>query len=143
MSTPGSGLFDSLRRLFGTSLGIAQVRLQLLGTEFEHEKLRLIDALVQVAVGLVLLALALVLAVGFVVLLFWEGYRLPAIGVLTLAFAGGGIWLLRRARDTARGPEGGPFALTLAELQRDRRGLGEPGVAGRASSTPENGQGTA
>ena len=134
MSTPGSGRFNSLRRLFGTSLGIAQVRLQLLGTELEQEKLRLLDALVQAVVGLVMLALALVLAVGFVVLLFWEGYRLTAIGVLTLCFAGGGAWVLHRARNAARGPEGGPFALTLAELRSDHRSLGEALGPARADS---------
>ena len=124
MSNPGgAGFFDSLRRLIDTVVEIAQVRLQLLGTEFEQEKLRLIDALVQAAIGLVMLALSLVLALGFIVLLFWEGYRLPAIGVLTLLFAAGGVWLLRRALDQARGPEGGPFALSLAELRRDRAGL--------------------
>jgi uncharacterized membrane protein YqjE len=120
---PGAGLFDSLRRLVDTAVEILQVRLQLLGTELEQEKLRLVDALVQAAIGLVMLALSLVLALGFVVLLFWEGYRLPAIGVLTLLFAGGGFWMLRRALEKARGPEGGPFALSLAELRRDRAGL--------------------
>jgi uncharacterized membrane protein YqjE len=124
MTAPaGGGLFDSLRRLVDTAVEILQLRLQLLGSELEQEKLRLVEALVQAAIGLVMLALALVLALGFVVLLFWEGYRLPAIGVLTLVFGAGGVWLLRRALDKARGPEGGPFALSLAELRRDREGL--------------------
>lgn len=124
MTAPaGSGLFGSLRRLVDTAVEILQVRLQLLGSELEQEKLRLVEALVQAAIGLVMVALSLVLALGFVVLLFWEGYRLPAIGVLTLLFGGGGVWLLRRALAKARGPEGGPFALSLAELRRDREGL--------------------
>ncbi len=118
-----SGLFDSLRRLADTAVSAAHVRLQLLGTELEQEKLRLLDALWQVALALLLLGLALVGLFGFVVLLFWEGYRLPAIGVLTLAFAGGGAWLLWRARETLRAPEGGLFALSLAELRRDREAL--------------------
>jgi uncharacterized membrane protein YqjE len=124
MSSPsGGGLFDSLHRLVDTAVEILQVRLQLLGSELEQEKLRLIEAMVQAAIGLVMVALSLVLALGFVVLLFWEGYRLPAIGVLTLLFAGGGAWLLRTALNKARGPEGGPFALSLSELRRDREGL--------------------
>jgi uncharacterized membrane protein YqjE len=83
-----------------------------------------------------MLGLALVLAIAFIVLLFWDGYRLPAIGVLTLGFAGAGAWLLRRARDTARGPEGGPFALTLGELQRDRRGLADAAEPAEPPSGP-------
>lgn len=128
-----SGLFDSARRLLDTAVAVVQVRLELFGTELEQEKLRLADAVWQGALGLLLLGLALVGFFGFVVLLFWEGYRLPAIGVLTLVFAGGGAWLLRRAREGLRAPEGGPFALSLAELRRDRDGLApsEPGAAER------------
>lgn len=124
MTTPsGGGLYHSLRRLVDTAVDILQVRLQLLGSEIEQEKVRLVEAMVQAAIGLVMVALSLVLVLGFVVLLFWEGYRLPAIGVLTLVFAGGGAWLLRNALAKARGPEGGPFALSLSELRRDREGL--------------------
>lgn len=114
-----SGLFGSLRRLFDTALGIVHVRLELFGSELEQQKLRLFDALLQAAIGLVLVSLALVLAIGFVVLLFNEGYRLPAVGVLTLGFAGGGWWLLHRARGQLKAGDGGPFALTLGELRRD------------------------
>lgn len=116
------GLFDSLRRLLDTAVAIVQVRLELFGSELEQEKLRLFDALVQAAIGLLLVGLALVLAIGFVVLIIQEAYRLPAVGVLTLAFAGGGWWLLRRAREGLRSAEGGPFALSLGELRRDRQG---------------------
>lgn len=127
MSAPGAGgLFQSARRLADTALGLAQVRLALFGTELEQEKQRLFDALVRAALGLMLAGLALVLAVGFVVLLFQEGYRLPAVGVLTLLFAGGAWALLRSARARLQAGEGGPFALSLAELRRDRRGLGGP-----------------
>ena len=122
-SVATGGLFKSLRRLLGTALGIAQVRLELFGTELEQEKLRLFDALLRAAIGLVLVALALVLAIGFVVLLFQEGYRLPAVGVLTLAFGGGGWWLLQRAREELKAGDGGPFALSLGELRRDLEGL--------------------
>ena len=47
LTGPGTagGLFDSLRRLLATALGLAQVRLALFGTELEAEKLRLFDAL--------------------------------------------------------------------------------------------------
>lgn len=123
---PGGGLVHSLRRLADTAVGIVQVRLELFGTELEQEKQRLFDALLWAALGLLMVGLALVLALGFVVLLFQEGYRLPAVGVLTLLFAGGGWWLLRRAREALKAGDGGPFALTLGELRRDRTGLEDP-----------------
>lgn len=125
MSTPASGgLFESLRRLFGTGVEVVQVRLALVGTELEQEKLRFFDGLVQAALALLLLGVALVLLLGFVVLMFWDGYRLPAIGVLTLVFGAAGAWVLQRARQRLRAPEGGAFAASLAELRRDRAGLG-------------------
>jgi uncharacterized membrane protein YqjE len=119
----GGGLFGSLSRLLDTVLGMAQTRLELLGTELEQEKLRLLGALWQGALALLLLGLALVCALGFLVLLFWEGYRLPAIGGLTLLLGGSGAWLLARARQALRSPEGGLFALSLGEIRRDREGL--------------------
>jgi len=131
-ATP-AGLFASLRRLAGTALEIARVRLELFASELEQEKLRLYDALVIGAIGLVMVGLALVLAVGFVVLLFQEGYRLPAVGVLALAFGIGGGWLLRRAREALRAGDGGPFALTLGELRRDEAG---PGAADAPAAAP-------
>lgn len=122
----GGGLLQSLRRLADTALGIVQVRLELFGTELEQEKQRLFDALLWAVLGLLLVGLALVLAIGFVVLLFQEGYRLPAVGVLTLVFGGAGAWLLQRARRTLKAGDGGPFALSLSELRRDRDAVGEP-----------------
>lgn len=124
MTAPGAGLFASLRRLADTAVGIVQVRLELFGTELEQEKLRVIEALIWAGAALLTLGLSLVLAIGFVVLLFWDGYRLAAVGVLTLLFAAGTAWLLHMARDRLRAPEGGAFALSLAELRKDRRDLG-------------------
>ncbi len=128
---PATGLLASLRRLLGTVLEMAQVKLEIFGNELELEKRRLMDGLWWGAVALVLLALGLVLLCGFVVLLFWDAYRLAAVGALTLLFlAGAGLaWL--HARRRLRSP-GGLFAASLAELQRDQsalaaRGQNEPG----------------
>jgi uncharacterized membrane protein YqjE len=122
----GTGLLDSGRRALDRLLQLAQLRLELLGTELEAEKLRLFDALLKAAIGLVLLGLAAVLALGFVILLLWDGYRLAAIGVLTLLLGGVGVWLLSRARAQLQADDGGPFALSLGELRRDRAPLQTP-----------------
>lgn len=120
---PGGGLFDSGKRALDSLLDLALVRLEIFGSELEAEKLRLVQALSQAALGLLLLGLALVLAAGFVVLLFWDGHRLAAVAVLALLFGGTGAWCLLRARAGLRGRDGGPFALTLGELRHDRAGL--------------------
>ena len=116
------GLFASLRRLLGTVLEIAEVRLALLGTEVELEKRRLFDALFWVAMAVLVLATGLVLLCAFVILLLSEGYRLPALGVMALLFLGGGLLLLRQAQQRLRSPEG-MFGSSLAELKRDQAGL--------------------
>ena len=120
-----SGLFASLSRLLSTVLQMAQVRLQLLGTEVELEKRRLFDGLLWGGIAIVVLALGLVLLCGFVILLFWEGYRLAAVGGMTLLFLMGGGLMLSHARTRLqnRSSSKGMFDESLAELRRDQADL--------------------
>ena len=124
----GGGLFDSLRRLLGTALETLGLRLDLFGTELEQETLRIYDAVIHAALGLLLAGLALVMGVSFLLLMLQPDFRMPALGVLTLLLGFGGWLLLRRARSQLHDRDAGLFALTLGELRRDRAGL--------ASSTP-------
>lgn len=116
------GLFASLRRLLGTLLEIAQVRLELLGTDLELEKQRLFDALLLGLLALLMAGVGLVLLCGFIILLFWDGYRLAAVGVMMLLVLLTAAWLVRAARRRLQTPNG-IFEASLAELQRDRAGL--------------------
>lgn len=129
MPTSRAGLFDSLRQLLGTALELAQVRLELLVSDLEIEKLRLADAALRALLGLMLLGLGLVLAIGFVLLLLWDSYRLPALAVLTLACLLGGWALLHAARRRLL-PGEAMFAATRAELERDHAALRKPGNEG-------------
>lgn len=117
-----SGLFASLRRLLSTALEMAQVRLDLLGTEVELEKRRLFDGLLWGAIALMILGVGFVLLCGFVILLFWDGYRLAAVGVMALLCLVGGIVSMREARQRLSNPTG-MFDASIAELERDRAGL--------------------
>jgi uncharacterized membrane protein YqjE len=122
MPASRGGLFDSLRRLLHTALALAQVRLELLATDLEVEKLRLLEVALRALLGLMLLGLGLVLLMAFLLMLLWDGYRLPALGVLTLLCAGGGLWLLQAAK--RRLAQGEPmFAATRAEFERDQAAL--------------------
>ena len=72
--------------------------------------------------GLMLVGLGLVLLIGFVLLLLWDSYRLPALAVLTLLCLVGGLALLQAAK--RRLHQGEPmFAATRAELERDQAAL--------------------
>lgn len=121
-SAAPAGLFMSLRRLLATTLELGQVRLQLLGTEIEEQKQRVVSGLIWAIVGALLVGLGLALLIGCVVLLFWEGYRLPAMAVLTLVFLVGGGFALNRSRAQFQTPDGA-FAASVAELARDRAAL--------------------
>lgn len=116
------GIFASLRRLLATALDIAQVRLELLSTEIELEKRRLFDGLLWGALALLVGGLGLVMLCGFVILLFWDSYRLPAVGVLAVVFLAGGAILVQKARQRLRAPDG-MLATNIDELKRDREAL--------------------
>ncbi len=119
------GLFASIRQLLSTALALAQVRLALLGTEVEQEKLRLGQALLWLGLGLMCLSLGCVLVCAFLVVWLWESYRLLSLGLLALLFLGGGLGLLLAARQGLQNPSG-LFSASLAELARDRAGLDRP-----------------
>ena len=121
-NVPASGLFASLRRLLGTALELAQVRLELLSSEVELEKRRLFDSLLRAAIGLSLLGVGLVLLCGFLILLVSENYRLAALGVMALLILIAALLLLGSARQRLRSPKG-VFSASVSELERDRSGL--------------------
>jgi uncharacterized membrane protein YqjE len=118
----GGGLFASTGRLLGTVLEMAQVRLELLGTEIETEKQRLFDSLLQAIIGLQLLSVGLLLICGFLTLLVSDSYRLAALGCMALLLLVAGLLLLQSARQRLRSPKG-MFNASTTELQRDRADL--------------------
>jgi uncharacterized membrane protein YqjE len=116
-----AGLLASLRRLGATTLELARLRLELLGTEIERQKLSVLSALLWAALGSVCVALGLVLTSAVIVVLFWDSYRLQAIVGLPD--------LLRRRRadgalcDRPDQTPSGAFAASREELARDRAAL--------------------
>jgi len=116
------GLQESLRQFVSTLLELAQVRLELLGTEVEAQKQRIASGLLWAALAVVLFALALVLFAGCVLLLFWDAYRLSAAAVMLLLYLGGGVLAWRHALARLKTPPG-LFSLSVAELAGDRSRL--------------------
>jgi uncharacterized membrane protein YqjE len=124
-SDPAAGLFGSLRRLLGTLLEIAQARLELLGVEYEREKLRVFDVLIGAVVALLCIGLGLLLLAALLVILTPEPLRPWVLALLALASIGGGVWLLRQATQRLSAPTG-LLAATRDELARDRNALTPP-----------------
>ncbi|PIY27699.1 MAG: hypothetical protein COZ09_13815 [Comamonadaceae bacterium CG_4_10_14_3_um_filter_60_42] len=119
MSGANTGLFGQLQRSLGTVVELARLRLALLGTELGLEKQRLATGLFWGACAALSLTVAAVLFCGFVILLLWDGYRLAAVGALTLLFLVGG-WFLLKVAQRRLGAESNLFSVSLAELERDR-----------------------
>lgn len=118
----GPGLLGAIRHLSATLLETARVRLALLGNELEFEKLRLTRSLMAAALALLFIAAALVMLSLLAVLLAGDAYRLWVLAVLALIYLGAGLLLLRRAGAGLK-HAGGPFASSLAELERDTHAL--------------------
>lgn len=115
----GGGLLDSVRQFAQTLVVILQTRIEIVVTEFEEERARLRHMLVRAALAAFFLGVGTLLAVMFLVVLFWDTHRLAAIGILCLLFVGGGLACVRSLLRYARGR---PRLLdaTLAELAKDR-----------------------
>ena len=123
--TASTGLLASLRQLAATLLELAQVRLELLSSDIEHEKLRLLGTLLWVAVAVLLAGIGLAVLAMLVAVLFWDSHRLLALGLLALAYLLAAVvaaWQAKRHWKTPRGL----FATSADELARDRAALVGP-----------------
>ena len=116
------GLLDSLRNLARTFLAIVQTRIEIFASEIDEERVRLARIAVLAAVAALCIALAVVLLVFFLVVLFWDTNRLLAIGVLAGVFAVGGIAACLGLR-AAISQRLRFLSATLAELRKDRTRL--------------------
>ncbi|OGA24888.1 MAG: hypothetical protein A3I02_12800 [Betaproteobacteria bacterium RIFCSPLOWO2_02_FULL_67_26] len=118
----GSGILRSLRNLAGTLVALLHTRLQLLVTEIEEERLRLLQLLFWAAAALLFFAMGLQLLVLLLVVLFWESYRVTAIVVLAGVFMALGIFMAIRVRNRSHAR---PRLLTtsLGELAKDKEQL--------------------
>lgn len=121
-STPaeaGNGFLGSLRNLAATLIALLQTRLELLVTEIEEERLRLLQLLFWAAGALLLFAIGALLSTLLVVVLFWDSHRIAAIAVLAALFLGAGAVMAIgvRSRLQARSRL---FSTSLGELAKDK-----------------------
>ena len=117
-----AGLLGSIRKLATTLVGVLQTRLEIFSTELEEAKLQLGQLLMLGLVAVFCLGLGVVLLTVFFVVLFWDSYRLPVLGVMSGLFLVLGIFAALTFR--AKSAESTRmFSSTLAELSKDREQL--------------------
>jgi len=118
----GSGLIDSLRNLGATFLALIRTRAELVAVELEEEKERRKEMLVLALVVALFGGLGLLLVGFFFVVLFWDSYRLSAIGAVTVLYLGIGAWAMVRLQEKIRNRPR-IFAATLSEFGNDLEAL--------------------
>lgn len=113
-----SGLLAALRRLGATTVELLYTRLELVATELEEERNRILRLLLLAVAAGFFLALGIVVLTFFIIILAWDN-RVLAAGLLTAAYLGIGAILAVIARDALKA-HAKLFAATLAELKKDR-----------------------
>ena len=116
------GLGVGLAQLAAAAVDLLRTRAELATLEFEEARELAKDRITLLVIGLGCLAMATLAATAFVVVYFWDTYRLAALGAVTLAYLLAGLIALWRF-SIHRQSDPKPFAATIAELERDREWL--------------------
>jgi uncharacterized membrane protein YqjE len=111
------GLFVALKNLLATLLAIGKARSELLVTEVEEEKLRLMVLWAKAIAAAFFIAVGLVMTVILVALVFHE-HQLAVFAAATAFFLGGGFLLVVSLRRQMAQPSK-LFRASLAELDED------------------------
>jgi len=120
--SPQVGLFDSLKALMVTLVGIAHTRVELISTEVEEQFARLVSLLVWGLVALFFAFAGVILSAIALIVLFWDSNRLLAAAGLAAAFVLLAViavlGFIARAKARPR-----LFKASLDELAKDRSQL--------------------
>ena len=111
-------MLASLRSLAATAVEVLRTRFQLVATELEEERNRLLRLLALSLAAAFFLALGIVSLTFFVIILAWDNHRVLAAGLLTAAYLGIGAILALYARNAAKA-QAKLFSASLAELRKD------------------------
>lgn len=122
MSDENPGLMESLKRLLSTLTDIISTRLELLGNEWEEERLHLTQMLLISLFTLFCFGTGVLFLSLFLLVLFWDDHRLAVVGALsTFFFALGVVMALVMRRKARAKPK--LFSASLAELSKDKAQL--------------------
>ena len=83
---PQVGLFESLKTLLATLVGIARTRVELISTEVEEQFARLVSLLVWGLVALFFAFTGVILSAIAFIIVFWDSNRVLAAAGLAVAF---------------------------------------------------------
>lgn len=120
INNASEGLFSSLKNLTVTLVDIIHTRLELLSTDLEEGRERLISLLAMTFIALFCLCFGTVLLAILIVVAFWDTHRLLALSSLTgLFLVSGTVLSVQALRALNAMPR--MFAASLAELSKDHQ----------------------
>jgi len=111
------GLFAALKNSLATLIAIGKTRAELLVTELEEEKLRLMSLWSKAIGAAFMLAVGIVLAIFCLALAFWE-QRVIVFGIFAVLFISGALYLIASLKRQAAQPSK-MFRASLSELEAD------------------------
>lgn len=115
----GTGIVQSLRNLAATLVELLRTRFELLVTEIEEERIRLLQLLFWAAGALFFFGVGILLLTILLVAVFWDSYRITAIVVLAGLFLAAGIGMAIGVRNRMHA-RSKLFSASLDELARDK-----------------------
>lgn len=116
------GLFVSIKNMATTLVAVVHTRLDILSTDLEEGRERLMSLLVMAFVSLFCLCVGVVLLAIFIVVAFWDTHRLLVLGLLTSIFLVAGAILCGLAVRTLKAMPR-LFKASLIELAKDKQHL--------------------
>lgn len=116
------GLFVSIKNMAATLVAVVHTRLDILSTDLEEGRERLISLLVMAFVSLFCLCVGVVLLAIFIVVAFWDTHRLLVLGLLTSIFLVAGAILCGLAVSALKAMPR-LFKASLIELSKDKQHL--------------------
>jgi len=132
------GLLASIKNLTATLIDIVHTRLDLLCTDMEEERQRLVSLLAMAFVSLFCLCVGVVLLAIFIVVMFWDTHRLLVLGLLTGIFMISGVVLWSLAMHSLKTMPR-LFAASLAELSKDREQIEAQNDQNKDTQDKDNG----
>lgn len=122
MAEENKGLLKSLAVFATTLVSVAHTRLELLSTELEEDRQRLVSLVILYLVAAFFLVVGMVLAISLLVFVLWEDHRLLILFLVAGFFMLSGLILvvlaIRKAKTKPK-----LFSVSLAELLKDKETL--------------------
>ena len=115
------GLFAALKNSVATLIAIAKTRAELLVTELEEEKLRLMSLWSKAIGAAFMLAVGVILGIFCLALAFWE-HRILVLGAFAVLFIAGALLLIASLKRQTAQPSK-MLRASLAELEADMASL--------------------